>query len=91
MSYRIQYRSYHAKKRRLAIKMRLPALTVLSFLVFLFLVNIFWPEGSACLGGILENRMAMVSAGALDRFAAELYDGEPLTEAFSAFLDAIQP
>ena len=91
MSYRINYGSSHKKKGSPAAKIRLPALTALCFLVFLFLVNAFWPEGSAYLDGILESSRVSASVMALDRFAEELYHGEPLAEAFSAFLDTIQP
>lgn len=71
--------------------MRLPALTSLAFAMFLLLVSTFWPEGSAYLGGILENGKAGTSVMALDRFAEELCHGETLMEAFSVFLDTIQP
>ena len=91
MSYRINYGSSHKKKGSPAGKIRLPALTALCFLVFLFLVNCFWPEGSAYLDGILASSRASASVMALDRFAEELCQGEPLVEAFFAFLDTIQP
>ena len=91
MSYRINYGSSHKKKGSPTAKIRLPALTALCFLVFLFLVNTLWPEGSAYLAGFLENRGASASVMALDRFTEELHHGEPLAEAFSAFWDTIQP
>lgn len=91
MSYRINYGSSHKKKGSPAAQIRLPALTALCLLVFLFLVNCFWPEGSAYLNGIFDSSHTSASVMALDRFAEELYQGEPLAEAFSAFWDTIQP
>ena len=91
MSYRINYGSAHRKKGNPIAKFRLPALTALCFLAFLFLVNTFWPEGSDYLGEILAGQNTSASVVALERFAEELHHGEPLAEAFSAFLDTIQP
>lgn len=91
MSYRIIYGSLHKKKGNPAAKIRLPALTALCFLLFLFFVNTFWPEGSAYLDGILAGRSVSASVIAFDRFAKELHHGEPLAEAISTFLGSIQP
>ena len=91
MSYRINYGSSHKKKGSPAAKIRLPALTALSFALFLTLVNVCWPEGSAYLDAILERSRASASVMALDRFAEKLHHGEPLAQAFSTFLDTIQP
>ena len=85
MSYRINYGSSHRKKGSPAAKIRLPALTALCFALFLILVNTFWPEGRAYLDGILESGRVSASVMALDRFAEELYHGEPLAEAFPHF------
>ena len=91
MSYRINYGSSHRVKGNNAAKIRLPALTALCFLLFLFLVHTFWPEGWACIDGILAGRRASASVMALDRFAEELHHGEPMTKVFSDFLSSIQP
>ena len=91
MSYRINYGSSNRKNGNSVTKFRLSALTALCFLAFLFLVNTFWPEGSDYLGEILAGQNTSASVVALERFAEELHHGEPLVEAFSKFLDTVQP
>ena len=85
MSYRIDYRPSQ-KKSRMGF-LRLPVLTVLCFLLFLFLVNTYWPEGADRIAVWQESVTVMV----LDRFGEDLHRGEPLAEAFSAFLGSFQP
>ncbi len=91
MSYRIIYGSLHTKNVSVVSKIRLPALTVLCFLLFLTLVNTFWEEGSAYLAEWVHSVRESAAVLALEQFAEELYQGEPLAEAFSAFCNSIQP
>lgn len=91
MSYRINYGSSHRKMGNPITKFRLPALTGLCFLLFLTLVNTFWPEGSAYLSDKAHHWRESAAVLALDRLAEELHHGEPLAEAFSDFLSSIHP
>lgn len=65
-------------------------LTVLCFLLFLFLVNTFWPEGAAYLQASICQIQARTAA-ALNLLEADILDGEPLTAAFSDFFQSFHP
>ncbi len=83
MSYRIDYRAAQKK-----LHIRLPALTLLSFLLFLLLVSTLWPEGaeyirsSAC-------QIRIKTAAALNLLEEEAFQGEPLTAVFSDFFQSL--
>ena len=91
MSYRIQYPSPHAAKSIRQRKIRLPLLTVLCFLLFLFLVNTFWPQGAAYMAEKMAVLRRSAAVMALDRLAEDLLRGEPLAAAFSEFCYGIRP
>lgn len=86
MSYRIDYGFLHKNKHR----RRLPMLTVLSFLLFLFLVNTFWEEGVAYMQASICRLPARIAA-ALNLLEGDILAGEPLTAAFSDFFQSFHP
>lgn len=91
MSYRIQYPSPYAAPCKKQSKIRLPLLTVLCFLLFLFLVNTFWPRGAEYMGEKMAALRQSAAVMALDRLAEDLFRGEPLSTAFSEFCNGILP
>ena len=89
MSYRIDYRSQHGINRNRSM-LRLPLLTVLSFLLFLFLVNAFWPEGAEYIR-FSVSRFQTRTTAALNVLEEGVLYGEPLTAAFSDFFQSLRP
>lgn len=85
MGYR---REYDIKKKRMGF--RLPLLTAVSFLCFLFLTRVYWPEGFAVLGAGVSACRRFVQAE-LARAAEAVFSGESAAAAFSGFLDLFQP
>ena len=82
MSYRIQYPPVRKLRGREGLRVRLPALTALCFLLFLLLVGLLWPEGTAW---IRDSR----PVAALDRFASELKQGEAVMTSLSDFFRSV--
>jgi len=91
MSYRINYQSMESHWSKKRSHIRLPLLTVLCFLLFLWMVNHSWQEGADFLRSRLYSLKETAAAAALDQFAVELYRGEPLASAFSEFREMICP
>lgn len=91
MSYRIQYSSPYAAPCKKQSKIRLPLLTVLCFLLFLMLVNTFWPQGAEYMAEKMAALRQSAAVMALDRLAEDLFRGEPLSAAFSEFCYGIRP
>ena len=58
MSYRIHYPSIRKIRGREGLRVRLPALTALCFLLFLVLVQSVWPEGRSFLNSALDTMAA---------------------------------
>lgn len=85
MGYRVDYPS--ARKGRGAEKppLRLAALTALCLLIFLLLVNGFWPAGAQALRDFLIPGDTAVTVAALEDLAAELRAGEALPDALESF------
>lgn len=85
MGYRIDYGPVRkirgAEKRRVGAA----ALTGISFLLFLLLVNSCWPRGSQVLRGLVFSGNAAVTAAALEDFSVELQMGEELPSAIENF------
>lgn len=79
MSYRIQYPQIRKLRGREGLHVRLPALTALSFLLFLVLVTLLWPEGTS----LIRNRIPVT---ALEQFASDLQEGEAVITSFSDFI-----
>lgn len=89
MGYRVEYQP--VKKVRGVEKRtsRVPALTALFFLLFLLLVNGFWPQGAEILREILIPGDPTVTVAALETFTQELQTGEELSIAFEDFCRTI--
>lgn len=82
VSYQIQYPSVRKLRGREGTRVRLPLLTVLSFLIFLVMVALFWPEGTA----LIRN---FVPVTALEAFASDLQHGEAVMASFSDFMRSL--
>lgn len=85
MGYRVDYQP--VKKVRGAEKRtsKIPALTALFLVLFLLLVNGFWPRGAEVLKEVLIPGDPAVTVAALEDFATELKAGENLSGAWEAF------
>lgn len=87
MSYRIEYGPaippQYIKKRRSPL--RLQIMTAACLLVFSLLVRQFFPAGIQELRHILLPGAPTVTQEALDTLMDDLRDGEPLSDAFTAF------
>lgn len=85
MGYHIDYPAEGKRYLRICRTFRLPCLTLLSFLLFLQLVRVFWPEGAAWIrqGLLFLENSAAVSA--LNDLTEALHCGESPVEAFSDF------
>ena len=83
MSYRIDYRT--AQKNR---HMRLPVLTLLCFLLFLFLVSALWPEGTEYIRTSVSH-FRLKTAAAFRLLEGEALQGEPLAAVFSDFFQSL--
>lgn len=90
MGYRVEYGSAgKTSRRKREEKQRLPKLTAAFLLAFLLLVNGFWPRGREMLREILWPGDAVVTAAALEAFAQELREGEPVGMAVESFCRSI--
>ena len=74
MAYRIRYLAVRNIRSRVVLRVRLPALTALCFLLFLVLVQFTWPEGAECI------------RGGLDQLASGLQNEESLMAVLADFL-----
>ena len=86
MGYRICYGKQRGNNRIIRRIM-----TAVFFLVFLFLVNNFWPEGAEALQGLISRMGSTAAVTALDNMAEELMNGGAVREVFSDFLDRLTP
>lgn len=87
MRYRIDYTTKHRRKGRHLQPLRPAALTLLSFLLFLFWVNSRWTEGADYLRSWIPSIRITGMGDAMDRFAEKLYSNETLTEVFSSLFE----
>lgn len=89
MGYRVEYQQ--VKKVRGVEKRtsRVAALTALCLLLFLLLVNGFWPRGAEVLRDFLLPGDAAVTAAALEDLALELQTGEELSGALEHFCQKV--
>ena len=85
MGYHIEYAAAQKKHTIFTNFLRLPALCLLCFALFLLLVVIFWPEGTALLQKTVFSLKGTVAAAGLDDLAEELHTGEPMVTAFADF------
>lgn len=88
MSYRIDYSSSRKRLHISLLHIRLPAMTLLCFLIFVLLVNILWAEGTQY---ILDSVQLFreKTAVALNNFEEDFLNREPLAAAFSDLLHNI--
>lgn len=91
MSYLIRYQSTRGTWLKKLTCIRLPLLAVLCFLLFVLMVNSFWPEGEAYIRSRTQARKESAAVMALDQLAEDLLRGEPLSAAFSELWNGIQP
>jgi len=82
MSYRVEYQPAGQAKKGGS---RLIALTALCLLLFLLLLNGFWPRGAQVLREWVLPGDAAVTAAALEELAVELKSGEPISGALEDF------
>lgn len=85
MGYHIEYPAVQKKHTIFARFLRLPALLLLCFTLFLFLVVSFWPDGTALLQKTVFSLKDTVASAGFDDLAEELHTGEPLVTAFAEF------
>ena len=85
MGYRVVYTAVKTPSRRGSRAARVAVLTGAFLLLFLFLVNGFWPRGKQALQELLLPGNAAVTAAALEELAAELGEGEELSAALEEF------
>lgn len=85
MGYRIDYPQSGKMPGKKKSFSRVPLLTLLFFLLFLFLTGRFWPQGAQTLRAILLPGDAAVTAAALQDLTSALKTGEPLSNAFADF------
>lgn len=87
MSYRIDYCT---KKKLLRDGLfRLSVLTILSFMLFLLLVNAMWPEGTALIHESVY-QLRMRTAAALNLLEENYQNREQLTAVFSDLIQSFQ-
>lgn len=85
MSYRINY----CTKKKLLCNgfFRLPVLTILSFMLFLLLVNAMWPEGTALIHESVY-QLRLRTAAALNLLEENFQNREQLTAVFSDLIQS---
>lgn len=90
MGYCLEYKSGNDKDSLLGKRIRVAALTMVSTLVFVSMVNLFWPRGSRFLEEFLFNENSTVAAAAMDCFAADLESGMAFGEAVELFISKLR-
>lgn len=85
MGYHIEYQTAQKKCSYKSFPLRLPALIILCFLLFLFLVNTIWNDGAAWMQKNVFRAGSAIAVSALDDLADELGYGEMVMSAFSDF------
>lgn len=86
MSYRIDYG--RKQKMKHSGNFRLAALTLLSFLMFLMLVNSMWAEGAEYLRNLLR-QLRSQTAAVLSVLETDILNRDPMTVVFSDFFQSI--
>ena len=85
MAYRIDYDKTGTRKRIEPAKSRIAVYTAAFFLLFLLLVNLFWPDGTGFLRQSLIPGDPDVTAAAVDSLIDDLKDGQQVSDAITAF------
>lgn len=89
MGYRVDYQPIQKVRRMEKRIVRVPALAVLCFLLFLLMVNCMWPQGSAVLRKVIFPGDIAVTVAALDELAETLQNGASLQNALYAFCQSV--
>ena len=85
MAYRIEYDTSVPCRQRCCGKPKVTLLAAGFFLLFLLLVNLFWPAGGDLLREILLPGDPAVTAEAVDSLIENLEDGETVSDSVAAF------
>ena len=85
MGYRVDYGPGNSEHKGNNSLSRVLVLTAVCLLVFLLLVNSFWPRGAEVLRSFLLPGDAAVTAAALEELSAELQNGEDISSALESF------
>jgi len=90
MHYRIDYSTPRIKARKGCTLLRLPVLTLLSFLLFLYLVTALWPEGAEYLLTSVHDLRARTAA-ALNHLEDAVLERNLPAAVFSDFFRTLWP
>ena len=85
MGYRVDYGPVKQERKGRSSISRVLMLTAVCLLVFLLLVNSFWPRGAQVLRSFLLPGDAAVTAAALEDLSAALRNGEEISSALENF------
>lgn len=86
MAYRVEYEPGKREKQHSG---RFPLLLAGCILAFLVLVNSLWPQGAQVLRQWLIPGNPVVTVAALESFAEELKDGQPISDSLERFCKRI--
>lgn len=89
MGYRIDYDGHKETESRRSGSSRLAVLMVSFFMLFVFLVASFWPEGREVLVRILIPGSPQTTFRAAETFADEIKNGDSLKDAATAFCQTV--
>lgn len=89
MGYRIDYQQISAIRHGYISRTRAGILTGFFFLVFLFLVTSYWPQGRDLLRQLLIPGDPDVTIAALETFAQELQEGTTFSDAAKTFYQSL--
>ena len=85
MGYRVEYGQDSNQEKAAGRLGRILVLTVILFVMFLVLVNLFWPQGAAMVRQALIPGDAAVTVGALEGLAQDLKAGDSIEAALQSF------
>ena len=86
MGYRVRYQAIRKIRAVEKRKARRTALTALCLLLFIILVNLFWPEGSTYIRQLFIPGDASVTVAAMESLAENLEMGEGIWSAMEKFI-----
>lgn len=91
MAYRIDYTSDNGTNSKKCFTFRLPVLTLFCLILFVFLVEQYWPEGTEVLEHCAAWAGSLPPVSGLRQAAADFRNGEPVLQVFSTFFQTLQP
>ncbi len=89
MGYHIEYGGVKKVRGLERRTLRLPALTGLFFLLFVFLVTTLWPEGAQLLRETVIPGDPAVAAASFERLKEDLYSGLGMGSSLKLFFSSI--